>query len=95
MQVYLTTHYPEFTLIERGESEDAENKLILDGAKYLPGNANTYKAHVPGTDNTYKSNAAGGSGTCYGNGTKYAVLGYAIQSKTDSTRDYVEAAQMR
>ena len=43
---------------------------------------------TPGT-----SSAAKGSGTCYGNGTDNAVLGYGVIHS--STQDYVETAQMR
>lgn len=39
------------------------------------------------------STASTESGTCYGNGTKNAVLGYGV--KFSPTQDYVETAQMR
>ena len=39
------------------------------------------------------SSAASGSGSCYGNGTNNAVLGYGVIHS--STQDYVETAQMR
>ena len=39
------------------------------------------------------SNTSAGSGTCYGNGTNNAVIGYAIKYSSNST--YVETAQMK
>ena len=71
------------------------NVITFEGTEYLPSSSNDYKTHVAGTNNNFNSNAGTGNGTCYGNGTKYAVLGYAIQSNTDSTKDFVETAQMR
>ena len=72
----------------------SDGTISFNGTEYSS-DSNDYTNHVAGTNNSFKSSSSGDDGICYGNGTKYAVLGYAIQSKTDTTRDFVETAQMR
>ena len=69
--------------------------MISIASKGVRRNSN-YTVNGPATDGENKgsySSAGTDSGTCYGNGTSYAVLGYGV--KHSSTQDYVETAQMR
>ena len=89
---------PEQKTDEQGNllfDDQGNPQMINVTTKGVRRNSN-YTVNGPATDGENKgsSSAAGtDSGTCYGNGTSYAVLGYGV--KHSSTQDYVETAQMR
>ena len=72
--------------------------VSFEGKDYSKADTNVYKAHIAGnsdSNSNYRSSAAGETGTCYGNGSNYAVLGYGVQAANEPSRDFVETAQKR
>lgn len=79
--------------MQSNQHNDIGIGLWKDGGVIVDSNSPKYTTGISATNNTMKGYDSVSNGNVYGNGTKNAVLGYAI--KHGSIGDNIETAQMR
>ena len=79
--------------MQSNQHNDIGIGLWKDGGVIVDSNSPKYTTGISATSNTMKGYDSVSNGNVYGNGTKNAVLGYAI--KHGSIGDNIETAQMR
>ena len=79
--------------MQSNQHNDIGIGLWKDGGVIVDKNSPKYTTGISATNNTMKGYDSVSNGNVYGNGTKNAVLGYAI--KHGSIGDNIETAQMR
>lgn len=79
--------------MQSNQHNDIGIGLWKDGGVIVDSNSPKYTIGISATNNTMKGYDSVSNGNVYGNGTKNAVLGYAI--KHGSIGDNIETAQMR